>query len=130
MRENADRQRTLDRELADERRQDDVLQAYLDEMSRLLTDKERPLHRAEQGDYLSTVARARTITALSRLDAKRKGNLVQFLYEAGLINRGHAVISLADADLRGADLYAATLRHADLRAADLSRANLARADQT
>ena len=94
MRENADQQRTLDRELADERRQDDMLQAYLDEMSQLLTDKERPLHRAELGDYLSTVARARTITALSRLDAKRKGSLIQFLYEAGLINRGHPLVSL------------------------------------
>jgi uncharacterized protein YjbI with pentapeptide repeats len=128
LRENADQQRTLDRELADERRQDDILQAYLDEMSRMLTDKERPLHRAELGDYLSTVARARTITTLSRLDAKRKGNLIQFLYEAGLINRGHPLVSLTDADLRGADLYAATLPYADLSRADLSRANLARAD--
>ena len=46
MHENADQQRTLDRELADERRQDDMLQAYLDGMSQLLSDKERPLHRA------------------------------------------------------------------------------------
>ena len=114
MRENADRQRTLDRELADERRQDDILQAYLDGMSQLLSDKERPLHRAELGDHLSTVARARTITVLSRLDAKRKGSLIQFLYEAGLINRGHPLVSLTDADLRGADLYGATLRYADL----------------
>jgi hypothetical protein len=127
-RENADQQRTLDRELADERRQDDMLQAYLDGMSQLLADKERPLHRAELGDYLSTVARARTLTSLSRLDPKRKGNLIQFLYEAGLIHRGHPLVSLTDADLRGADLYAATLRHADLRGADLSRANLALAD--
>ena len=31
-------------EIADERRQDDMLQAYLNGMSQLLTDKEHPLH--------------------------------------------------------------------------------------
>src|SRR5215213_8284559 len=46
--EAADQQRTLDRELADERRQDDMLQAYLDGMSELLSDEKRPLHRAER----------------------------------------------------------------------------------
>jgi hypothetical protein len=37
--EDAERQRAVDREIADERRQDDTLQAYLDGMSQLLTDK-------------------------------------------------------------------------------------------
>jgi hypothetical protein len=58
-REDAVRQRRLDRELAEDRRQDDTLQAYLDGMSQLLTDKELPLHRTQSGDSLSTVARAR-----------------------------------------------------------------------
>ncbi len=71
-RENAERQRTLDRELADERRQDDMLQSYLEGMSQLLTDKERPLHRAELGDYLSTVARAHdNVTGQIRREAQR-----------------------------------------------------------
>src|SRR5215216_5086481 len=48
--------------IADERRQDDTLQAYLDGMSQLLTDKDRPLHRAQAGDSLRSVARARTLT--------------------------------------------------------------------
>ena len=75
-RQIADEQRSLDRKIADERRQDDTLQAYLDGMSQLLTDKERPLHRAQPGDSLSTLARARTLTVLPRLDGERKGRVV------------------------------------------------------
>jgi hypothetical protein len=58
MQDIANQQRNLDREIADERRQDDMLLAYLAGMSQLLTDKDRPLHRAQLGDSLSTVARA------------------------------------------------------------------------
>ncbi len=83
--EIAEQQRDLDRKIADARRQDDLLQAYLDGMSQLLTDGDRPLHRAQPSDNLSTVARARTLTALSRLDGGRKRSVVQFLYESGLI---------------------------------------------
>ncbi len=90
----ANQQRDLDREIADERRQDDTLQAYLDGMSQLLTDKDRPLHRSQRGDSLSTVARARTLTVLPRLGGVRKGRVVQFLYESGLIAKDHPILSL------------------------------------
>src|SRR5215204_7561357 len=96
--------RDLDREIADERRQDDMLQSYLDGMSQLLTDEKRPLHRAQVGDSLSTVARARTLTVLSRLDGDRKGSVLQFLYEAGLIIKGSRVIDLRTANLAVAEL--------------------------
>ena len=64
--EQGQRQREL--EVALQRSQDDALQAFLDQISQLLTDKERPLRRARPGDNLSAVARARTLTALTRLD--------------------------------------------------------------
>src|SRR5215211_2125267 len=121
--ETAEKERTVDREIADERRQDDMLQAYLDGMSQLLTDKERPLHRAELGDYLSTMARARTTRVLQRLKGERKGSVVQFLYESGLITTTHTVLTL-----RGADLGDANLIRANLIRADLSEAYLIRAD--
>jgi hypothetical protein len=54
------------RAAAERRGLDDTLQAYLDGMSQLLTDKDQPLHRAQPGDNLSTVARARTLTVLDR----------------------------------------------------------------
>jgi hypothetical protein len=85
-REIADQQRTLDREIADQRRQDDMLQACLDGMSDFLTDKDRPLHRAQQGGSLSTVARARTLTVLRRLDGERKRSLLQC--DAQTLKRG------------------------------------------
>src|SRR5215212_1056031 len=127
-------QREREQQLAERRAQDDILQAYLDGMSQLLTDKDRPLHRAQSGDSLSTVARARTLTVLGRLDGSRKRSILQFLYESGLIERRHNIINLHLADLieaaliaahlKGVNLRAAVLTRADLRSADLSRADL------
>ncbi len=108
-RELATKQTGTDREIADQRRQDDMLQAYLDGMSQLLTDKDRPLHRAQVDDNLSTLARARTLTALTRLNADRKARVVQVLYEARLIARDRPVLDLSEADLSGASLRGAVL---------------------
>jgi len=72
-------------EVEDQRAQDAALQAYLDQMSHLLTDAERPLRRAQPSDDLSIVARARTLTVLSRLDGQRKARVVRFLYESGVM---------------------------------------------
>ena len=112
--EIADQQRSLDREIADQRRQDDMLQSYLDGMAQLLTDKDRPLHRARPGDSLSTVARARTLTVLTKLDSGRKGVLLRFLYEAGLLDKDTPVFDIGRADLTGVDLSAAALSDATM----------------
>jgi uncharacterized protein YjbI with pentapeptide repeats len=120
----ANQQRDLDREIADERRQDDTLQAYLDGMSQLLTDKDRPLHRSQLGDSLSTVARARTLTVLPRLEGERKGSVLQFLVESTLITKKRLILKLKGADLSGAYLRGATLGGAELSGVDLSRADL------
>ena len=124
----AEEQRRLDREIAQDRRQDDTLQAYLDGMCQLLTDKDRPLHRAQPGDSLNTVARARTLTVLPRLDGGRKARVVQFLYESGLIANRRPVLALRGADLSDAVLREAVLPDADLRGAYLPDADLKRAD--
>ena len=119
---------------AEQRAQDEALQAYLDGMAQLLTDKERPLHRAQPGDSLSSVARARTLTVLPRLDGDRKARVVQFLYESGLIAGARPILDLSEADLSGAilrrsRLFRANLFQANLTGADLSRgANLSYAD--
>jgi uncharacterized protein YjbI with pentapeptide repeats len=137
--ETANQQRELDRKLAqqraetdrkiaDDRQQDTTLQAYLDGMAQLLIDKEQPLHRAQQGDSLSSVARARTLTVLPRLDGDRKARVVQFLYESGLIAGAHPILDLSGADLFEADLRGADLRKANLSEANLRKANLAGAD--
>jgi uncharacterized protein YjbI with pentapeptide repeats len=133
-------QREREQRIADNRAQDDSLQAYLDGMSDLLTKREQPLHGAQPGDSLSTVARARTLTVLGRLDGSRKRSVLQFLYESGLIykeqtilnesdliERRHNIVSLQQAALRGTDLSRANLFEADLSRADMREAYLFRA---
>jgi uncharacterized protein YjbI with pentapeptide repeats len=124
--EEARREREL--EVESQRAQDEALQAYLDQMSQLLIDKDRPLHRSPRGDRLRTVARARTLTVLPRLDGDRKARVVQFLYESDLLTKNRPIVAMHGADLSGADLRGANLREADLREADLRRADLFRAE--
>jgi hypothetical protein len=101
------------------------LQAYLDYMSGMLTDPEQPLRRSHMGDNLSVVARAQTLTVLGRLeDGARKRSVLQFLYEAGLINKKYPVIDLSGAYLSGAYLYGANLQGAILSGAYLQGAYL------
>ena len=128
-----------DRQIEDQRAQDAALQAYLDQMSELML--ERKLHDSEEGSEVRTLAQARTRTILTRLDGRRKGSVVQFLYEASLINKKNPVVSLSsgfvphdlesetvNVGLRGADLRGADLHEADLSGADLSEGKLSGAN--
>ena len=129
-----------ERELAEQRAQDEALQAYLDQMSGLLLEKD--LRTSEKGTEVRTLARVRTLTVLERLDPRGgrqdpsgKTALMQFLVEANLVQGGEGrdpIIILRGADLRKAFLYDAAdnLSGADLRNADLTDANLSDADLT
>jgi uncharacterized protein YjbI with pentapeptide repeats len=124
--EEARRKREL--EIEKQRAQDEALQAYLDQMSQMLINKERPLRRAQPGDDLSVVVRASTLTVLTRMDFVRKGSVVRFLYEAGLITKDRRFLDLSRADLSKADLWRASLIGADLHGAYLTEAWLSGAD--
>jgi uncharacterized protein YjbI with pentapeptide repeats len=141
-----------EQDLAEQRAQDEALQAYLDQMSQLMLD--RKLLEAEPGDPVHTLAQARTSTVILRLDAEHSETVTRFLSDSGLARRTktyprllsgialpHAKLSdvslpsvgLAEADLSGvdlsdADLTAANLHNADLSGADLRDANLSIAD--
>lgn len=119
-------QRERELEMAERRTQDEALQAYLDQMSEMLVpNKDQPsLYKARPGDSLSFVARARTLTVLSRLDDERKARVVQFLYESDLISSANPVLDLSGADLRGIDLSRAFLVGAYLHGVNLKEANL------
>jgi hypothetical protein len=82
--------------LAVQRAQDEALQAYLDQMSELMLDKN--LLKEEEGSAVRTLARARTIAVLDRLDPERKITVLRFLDESHLIDKDNPVVSLADAD--------------------------------
>ncbi len=92
---------------------------------------------ARPSDSLSAVARARTLTVLTRLDGNRKKHAIQFLYESdlitkeqtfvrksGLIESQQPAVRLAGANLSGADLSSADLSGADLSGADLGSTQL------
>ncbi len=116
-------ERELD--IAEQRAQDEALQAYLDEMSQLLTDKDRPLCQAKEHEGARTLARARTLTVLARLDGKRKWSVLMFLQEAELISiKDGPVVSLKWANLQDAGLGEIVLEGADLRETKLQRASL------
>jgi cell division protein FtsB len=135
-----------ERELAEQRAQDEALQAYLDQMSQLIL--ERKLLEAEPGDPVHTLAQARTSTVILRLDAAHNESVTRFLISSDLSLRSkdsarllrgstlsHAKLGgahLPNADLGDADLSNALLDNADLVAylpnADLSGASLIGAD--
>jgi hypothetical protein len=111
---------------AERRAQDDALEAYLDDMTNLMIDHHlRSPPKGEDPKGVHAVARARTLTLLRRLDGERKGHVVQFLYESGLITQKvRTVVDLAGANLAGANLAGTNLAGANLREADLSFAKL------
>jgi uncharacterized protein YjbI with pentapeptide repeats len=120
-----DQRTEAERKLAEQRAQDEALQAYLDQMSTLLLEKD--LRDSEPDSEVRTLARARTLTVLERLDPSRKTQVMRFLLEADLVQSADEtvpIIALAGADLREARLRAANLRAADLREADLDSAIL------
>jgi uncharacterized protein YjbI with pentapeptide repeats len=130
-------------QIEDQRAQDAALQAYLDQMSELIL--QRNLLESEWADPTHTLAQARTSTAILRLDSEHNESVTRFLTDTGLSGywewprSGEAPVSLligidlqnaqlSNADLRGADLSDANLRDADLSNANLPEAYLSRAD--
>jgi hypothetical protein len=120
-----------------QRAQDEALQAYLDQMSHLLTDKE--LRRTTDWlDEARITARARSLAALRRLDGEHRKSVLQFLYETQLINRREStfvegvthelgparIVGLSGVDLRSADLRYIYLSNAALNGALLDNADL------
>ena len=142
--EIAEQRAETDRDIAEQRAQDNALQAYLDQMSQLLADK--GLRNKEHWlDDARVTARARSLTVLRQLSSERKRSVLQFLYEAQLINEAEKpgpdddtlnarIVGLSGADLReanlryisleGAALDGAILENADLREAKLSGIDL------
>jgi hypothetical protein len=110
------------RDAEEQRAQDEALQAYLEEMGSLLLDE--GLLSSQEGDEARTLARARTLTILGRVDSARKRSVVEFLYESQLIQKDQRIVQLLGADLSKADLSEADLSKADLSEADLGKADL------
>ena len=136
------RRAEAEQKLAAQRAQDEALQTYLGQVGTLLLKE--GLRSAEEGREVRTLARARTLTVLGRLGPDRKRTVIEFLYEASLINGDSPIIPLNNANMSGIDLSSRYLKDrritgdpnleginlsgADLSEADLRSANLTQAD--
>jgi uncharacterized protein YjbI with pentapeptide repeats len=123
-----DKRAKAERALAKQSAQDEALQAYLDQMSSLMLEKNLP--ESERSDAVYTLAQARTATVMTRLDSGRNKTVLGFLWNAGLVGEnsnnsaGESVNLFRNIDLRGADLQGRSLREASLRGAILDHADL------
>jgi uncharacterized membrane protein len=86
-----------ERDIADDNQHEKVLQEYIDKMSELLLHED--LRGSDPEKEMRKIARVRTLTVLPRLDGQRKRNVIQFLYESGLIDKDKRIIDLGGADL-------------------------------
>jgi pentapeptide repeat protein len=114
------------RELEAQRAQGTALQAYYEQMGKLLTEYEL---RTTEREEIRELARGQTLTVLQELDGSRKRSLLAFLHGAELIRirpdrRGGAAVRLTGADLRSADLAHADMHYAQLGETDLRGADL------
>ena len=121
----ADRRAAVDRSIAAERIRADILHTYLQQMSNLLLD--RGLLKADWNGPLVNFAQTLTLTVFHQLDGRRKGEVLQFLANTGLIKPPRPKIDLTRADLRHVDAHersfsALDVENADLRGADFRRA--------
>jgi uncharacterized protein YjbI with pentapeptide repeats len=115
-------------QLEDDRAREAELQTYLDDMGAMLLDDDSPLPEAEPGGHMSSLARAKTLTILERLDGQRQKIVLQFLAESQLISNGEPVISLAGANLTNSDLSRIRLASSDLSGVWLTNTDLSKAD--
>jgi uncharacterized protein YjbI with pentapeptide repeats len=122
-RRRAEERSASERYIAADRQHEAALQSYIDRMAELLLNEKLLTSPSEEA---RNVARIRTLTVLRVLDAKRKGIVLHFLAESGLIHK-NPIVDLNGADLRSAELTFADLRDVCLRSADLAKANLVNA---
>jgi hypothetical protein len=151
-REAADKRAETEREIALDSQREAALQSYIDKMAELMLHEN--FQESTYDSKASIIARARTLTVLPRLDGRRKGDVIQFLYDANLvrsinlygIDLNEAILPYArlynafldgaqlhnacliEADLSNAILYATDLSGANLSGANLSEANICNAD--
>jgi len=117
-------------DIQDRQEQDAALQAYLNQMGRLMLDEDTPLTESKQDDAVQTLARMRTVTALKLLDGEHNESVTTFLKESGLVDfqlpgaETETVLRLDQADLKGIDLENSSVSGFDLRYTNLHDANL------
>jgi uncharacterized protein YjbI with pentapeptide repeats len=129
------KQRETELQITTDNQRESALQGYIDSMSKLLLNEHLGELTADGGlkpeyEQVRKIARVRTITVLTQLDARRVGYVFAFLREAGLMSKqlNNSIINLIGADLSKINLSRAYLGEANFGGADLSEANLSEAN--
>ncbi len=122
----SERQHQTDLQIAAEQQRESTLRICIEDMKDLLLNK--GLRTSKPEEEVRAVARVEVLTALRQLDGERKGLLIRFLSEAGLITsidiKYDVIIDLSGAELTGAELTSADLSGAHLNGAHLNGAHL------
>jgi uncharacterized protein YjbI with pentapeptide repeats len=120
-----------------DRQEQALVDQYFERMTQYLLHYE--LRSSSADDEIRTIARASTLGVLRNINALRKGQIIQFLYETRLITTPDPIIDLEGANLQemaldsadlrkahlaGTDMHGAHLDHANLSGANLSSCNL------
>ncbi|CAF4041240.1 unnamed protein product [Adineta steineri] len=113
-----DQRREADFSAIENRQMDSILATYLKEMSEFLLMDNFTLENRRW----AIVVRAKTLTILRQLDAKRKSHTIQFLYEAELLTNKNYPIDLTNADLNNIDMSDRKLNNISLSGALLHNA--------
>jgi len=129
-REMEDLQRKRELAVEDQRAQDAALLAYLDRMGDMLPRlRESSNENAEVLADTRALIRARTLAILEPLDRGRKGAMMRFLSESGLLEKElPTTINLRQADFSRSDLTSLNLINTDLQEVSFIEANLGSAD--
>jgi uncharacterized protein YjbI with pentapeptide repeats len=118
----ADQRAAIEQEIATDNQRQITLEAYFDRMTELLLANK--LRESSEGDEVRSIARTRTLTVLRELDGKRRGQVLQFLYELNLISGNKPIVDMHFANLSELDLPHAKLENISLPEADLRKSNL------
>lgn len=139
-------QHQLDLLIAEDQQHESLLEGYFDKMSDVLLNKN--LSDPSTRTLVGAVVRSRTLTVLRSLgsgstelsssgaaslaqkDSFRKGLILQFLYEAGLISGTQPAVDLRGADFSGADLSPESRGGVSLSGLELTSINLSGANFT
>lgn len=125
----ADRHRELERNITDDRYKNDVFDAYIKEMGRLLENHSGFL---TSNNVTATLARVKTLNVFRQLDSQSKVRIIRFLYEAGQLDHlaSHTSLDLSSADLSNIDLSYSIINKRKLDKLSLAGAILSNATFT
>ena len=124
----AKKSRELDRNIALERQQQQILENYINSMTGLLLNSGLGQENAQQS--VTSLASALTVNAIIELEPKRNKQIIHFLFHAFLLTSGQGTHLLRGVDLSGVNLSGVNMYYADLFNSNLSGANLNRANLT